>query len=90
MVSGRFPLIRAQLRTDSCDIYRSYPTAANLIPAAKPLGLTNSKTLLYVVKYKQMTTRLHPKSGVKSGLRPPCLNSRTGGSGHAQWSLDGL
>ena len=37
-----------------------------------------------------MTTRLHPKSGVKSGLRPPCLNSGTNGSGHAQWSLDGL
>ena len=64
----------AQLRTDSCDIYRSYPTAANLIPAAKPLGLTSSKTLLYVLKYKQMTTRLHEKAG----LRPPCLNPRIG------------
>ena len=27
-----------------------------------------------------MTTRLHEKAG----LRPPCLNPRTGGSGHAQ------
>ena len=28
------------------------------------------------------STKLHQKS-VKPGLRPPCLNRRTGGSGHA-------
>ena len=32
-----------------------------------------------------MTTRLP-----KSGLRPPCLNPRTGGSGHAQCSIHKL
>ena len=37
---------------------------------------------LYVLKSKQMmSTKLHQKS-VKSGLRPPCFNRRTGGSGH--------
>ena len=30
-----------------------------------------------------MTTRLHENAG----LRPPCLNPRTGGSGHAQCSI---
>ena len=32
------------------------------------------------------STRLHQKS-VESGLRPPCFNRRTGGSGHAQCSI---
>ena len=34
------------------------------------------------------STRLHQKS-VKSGLRSPCFNGRTGGSGHAQCSIQG-
>ena len=68
---------------NSCDIYRSYLTAANLIPSGKLLVLTNSKTLLYVLKYEQMTTSCTKRSG----FRPPCLNPRTGGSGHAQWSI---
>ena len=42
---------------------------------------------MYVLKSKQMTsTRLHQKS-VKSGLRLPCFNRRTGGSG--QCSIQG-
>ena len=62
---------------------------ANLIPPGKLLGLRNSKTPLCVLKSTQMTsTKLHQKS-VKSGLRPPCLNRRTGGSGHAQCSIEG-
>ena len=86
----RFPLIWLNCEQNSCDIYRSNPTAANLIPPAKLLGLRNSKTPLYVLKSKQMTsTRLHQKS-VKSGLRPPCFNRRTGGSGHAQCSIQGV
>ena len=34
------------------------------------------------------STILHQKS-VKSGLRQPCFNRRTGGSGHAQCSIQG-
>ena len=80
----------AQLRTEFVRyIYRSNPAAANLIPPAKLFGLRNSKTPLYVLKSKQMTsTKLHQKSVSKSGLRPPCFNRRTGGSGHAQCSIE--
>ena len=85
VVSGRFPLIWLNCEQNSCDIYRSNPTAANLIPPAKQLGLTNGKTLLCVLKYKQMTTGLYKKSA----LQPPCLNPRTDGRGNAQCSIQG-
>ena len=80
VVSGRFHLIWLNCEQNSCDIYRSNLTAANLIPPGKLHGLTNSETFLYVLKYKEITTKTAPKSLVSDHH----FESWNWCSGHAQ------